>query len=97
MMDEARRRGIKSILKNYLSVWVYLSLKQLLCVIRVLKIYYVLDQEKYSATYRTEWFNWDSSSKIEMIFKDVVHYVDQEDKRTDFLDKNFLTSSFGST
>ena len=31
-----------------------------------------------------------------MIFKDVVHYVDQEDKRTDFLDRIF-TSSLRST
>lgn len=30
-----------------------------------------------------------------MIFKDVVHYVDQEDKRTDFLDRIFLHPVLG--
>jgi len=33
--------------------------------------------------------------KIDMIFKDVVHYVDQEDKRTDFLDRIFLHPVLG--
>ena len=28
MMDEARRRGIRLILKSYLNVWAYQSLKQ---------------------------------------------------------------------
>ena len=30
-----------------------------------------------------------------MIFKDVVHYVDQGDKRTDFLDRIFLHPVLG--
>ena len=33
--------------------------------------------------------------KIETIFRDVVNFVDQEDKRTDFLDKIFLHPVLG--
>lgn len=51
-------------------------------------VLHALDQEKYSVP-QTELSGLTGTphQKIDMIFKDVVHYVDQEDKRTDFLDR----------
>ena len=55
-----------------------------------------LDKNKFSAP-QTELsgLNGDHHHQIASILKDVVNYADQEDKRTDFLDKIFLHPVLG--
>ena len=57
---------------------------------------HALDQEKYTVP-QTELSGLKGGhhQKIETIFRDVVNFVDQEDKRTDFLDKIFLHPVLG--
>jgi len=55
-----------------------------------------LDKNKFSAP-QTELsgLSGDHHHQITSILKDVVNYADQEDKRTDFLDKIFLHPVLG--
>lgn len=97
MMDEARRRGIQintQKLSQRLGVPVVETVAVRSAGIENLR--HALDQEKYAIP-QTELsgLTGEHHQKIEVIFKDVVSFVDQEDKRTDFLDKIFLHPVLG--
>lgn len=97
MMDEARRRGIQ-INTQKLSQRLGVPVVETVAVRNagIENLLHALDQEKYSVP-QTELSGLTGThhQKIDMIFKDVVHYVDQEDKRTDFLDRIFLHPVLG--
>ncbi|ENV80493.1 ferrous iron transporter B [Acinetobacter ursingii] len=97
MMDEARRRGIQvnaQKLSERLGVPVVETVAVRNAGVEMLKT--ALDQNKFSVPH-TELSGLKGShhQKIETILNDVVHYVDQEDKRSDFLDKIFLHPVLG--
>ncbi|MBK0064709.1 MULTISPECIES: ferrous iron transporter B [unclassified Acinetobacter] len=97
MMDEARRRGIQvnaQKLSERLGVPVVETVAVRNAGVETLKI--ALDQNKFSVPH-TELSGLKGShhQKIETILNDVVHYVEQEDKRSDFLDKIFLHPVLG--
>lgn len=97
MMDEARRRGIQvnaQKLSERLGVPVVETVAVRNAGVETLKT--ALDQNKFSVPH-TELSGLKGShhQKIETILNDVVHYVDQEDKRSDFLDKIFLHPVLG--
>ena len=97
MMDEARRRGIQvnvQKLSERLGVPVVETVAVRNAGIENLKT--ALDQNKFSVP-RTELSGLKGThhQKIEMILNDVVNYADQEDKRSDFLDKIFLHPVLG--
>ena len=96
MMDEARRRGIRSIPK--LSERLGVPVVETVAVRNtgIENLLRALDQEKYTVP-QTELSGLKGGhhQKIETIFRDVVNFVDQEDKRTDFLDKIFLHPVLG--
>ncbi|CAM4437211.1 ferrous iron transporter B [Acinetobacter dispersus] len=97
MMDEARRRGIQ-INTQKLSERLGVPVVETVAVRNsgIENLLHALDQEKYTVP-QTELsgLKGDHHQKIEVIFKDVVNFVDQEDKRTDFLDKIFLHPILG--
>lgn len=97
MMDEARRRGMQ-INTQKLSERLGVAVVETVAVRRsgVENLMNALDQGKYAIP-ETEMtgLSGDSHHKVESILKDVVNFVDQEDKRTDFLDKIFLHPVLG--
>ena len=97
MMDEARRRGMQintQKLSERLGVPVVETVAVRSSGIENLKN--ALDQGKYSVP-QTELsgLKGDSHQRVENILNDVVNFVDQEDKRTDFLDQIFLHPVLG--
>mgnify|MGYP001159194555 CR=1 FL=1 len=97
MMDEARRRGMQintQKLSERLGVPVVETVAVRNSGIENLKN--ALEQGKFSAP-QTELSGLSGAShqQVATILKDVVNYVDQEDKRTDFLDKIFLHPVLG--
>lgn len=97
MMDEARRRGMQintQKLSERLGVPVVETVAVRTSGIENLKN--ALDKNKFSAP-QTELsgLSGDHHHQIASILKDVVNYADQEDKRTDFLDKIFLHPILG--
>ncbi|TQR67699.1 ferrous iron transporter B [Acinetobacter sp. RF14B] len=97
MMDEARRRGMQintQKLSERLGVPVVETVAVRNSGIENLKN--ALEQGKFS-TPQTELSGLSGAShqQVATILKDVVNYVDQEDKRTDFLDKIFLHPVLG--
>lgn len=97
MMDEARRRGMQintQKLSERLGVPVVETVAVRNSGIENLKN--ALDQGKYSVP-QTELsgLKGNSHQRVESILNDVVNFVDQEDKRTDFLDKIFLHPVLG--
>ncbi len=97
MMDEARRRGMQintQKLSDRLGVPVVETVAVRTSGIENLKN--ALDKNKFSAP-QTELsgLSGDHHHQITSILKDVVNYADQEDKRTDFLDKIFLHPVLG--
>lgn len=97
MMDEARRRGMQintQKLSERLGVPVVETVAVRISGIENLKN--ALDKNKFSAP-QTELsgLSGDHHHQIASILKDVVNYADQEDKRTDFLDKIFLHPVLG--
>lgn len=97
MMDEARRRGMQintQKLSERLGVPVVETVAVRTSGIENLKN--ALDKNKFSAP-KTELsgLSGDHHHQITSILKDVVNYADQEDKRTDFLDKIFLHPVLG--
>ena len=97
MMDEARRRGIQ-INTQKLSERLGVPVVETVAVRNtgIENLLHALDQEKYTVP-QTELSGLKGGhhQKIETIFRDVVNFVDQEDKRTDFLDKIFLHPVLG--
>ena len=97
MMDEARRRGMQ-INTQKLSERLGIPVVETVAVRNagIENLMNALDQGKYS-TPHTELSGLSGSShnKIETILHDVVHSVEQEDKRSDFLDKIFLHPVLG--
>ncbi|MEQ1367752.1 ferrous iron transporter B [Acinetobacter schindleri] len=97
MMDEARRRGMQ-INTQKLSERLGVPVAETVAVRKsgVDNLMNALDQGKYAIP-ETEMtgLSGDSHHKVESILKDVVNFVDQEDKRTDFLDKIFLHPVLG--
>lgn len=97
MMDEARRRGIQ-INTQKLSQRLGVTVVETVAVRNsgIENLLHALDQGKYTVP-QTELsgLTGEHHQKIETIFKDVVNFVDQEDKRTDFLDKIFLHPVLG--
>ncbi|MFV5405253.1 ferrous iron transporter B [Acinetobacter pecorum] len=97
MMDEARRRGMQintQKLSERLGVPVVETVAVRNSGIENLKN--ALDQGKYSVP-QTELsgLKGNSHQRVENILNDVVNFVDQEDKRTDFLDRIFLHPVMG--
>jgi len=97
MMDEARRRGMQintQKLSERLGVPVVETVAVRTSGVENLKN--ALDKNKFSAP-QTELsgLSGDHHHQIVSILKDVVNYADQEDKRTDFLDKIFLHPVLG--
>ncbi|MFX2255274.1 ferrous iron transporter B [Acinetobacter variabilis] len=97
MMDEARRRGMQintQKLSERLGVPVVETVAVRTSGIENLKN--ALDKNKFSAP-QTELsgLSGDYHHQIASILKDVVNYADQEDKRTEFLDKIFLHPVLG--
>ncbi|MFW2162116.1 ferrous iron transporter B [Acinetobacter beijerinckii] len=97
MMDEARRRGIQ-INTQKLSERLGVQVVETVAVRNsgIENLLHALDQGKYTVP-QTELsgLTGEHHQKIEVIFKDVVNFIDQEDKRTDFLDKIFLHPVLG--
>ncbi|MFH7765547.1 ferrous iron transporter B [Acinetobacter sp. BSP-28] len=97
MMDEARRRGMQ-INTQKLSERLGIPVVETVAVRNsgIENLMNALDQGKYS-TPHTELSGLSGSThyKIETILHDVVHSVEQEDKRSDFLDKIFLHPVLG--
>ena len=97
MMDEARRRGIQ-INTQKLSERLGVPVVETVAVRNsgIENLLHALDQEKYAVPHtELSGLTGEHHQKIQVIFKDVVHFVDQEDKRTDFLDKIFLHPILG--
>ena len=97
MMDEARRRGIQ-INTQKLSERLGVPVVETVAVRNsgIENLLHALDQEKYAVPHtELSGLTGEHHQKIQVIFKDVVHFVDQEDKRTDFLDKIFLHPVLG--
>lgn len=97
MMDEARRRGMQ-INTQKLSQRLGIPVVETVAVRNsgIENLMNALDQGKYAMP-QTEMtgLSGDSHHKIESILKDVVNFVDHEDKRTDFLDRIFLHPVLG--
>jgi len=97
MMDEARRRGIQ-INTQKLSERLGVPVVETVAVRNsgIENLLHALDQEKYAVPHtELSGLTGEHHQKIQVIFKDVVNFVDQEDKRTDFLDKIFLHPVLG--
>ncbi|ALH94578.1 ferrous iron transporter B [Acinetobacter equi] len=97
MMDEARRRGMQ-INTQKLSERLGIPVVETVAVRNsgIEGLLQALDEQKYTVP-RTEMtgLTGDHHHKIATILNDVVIYVDQEDKRTDFFDKIFLHPVLG--
>ena len=99
MMDEARRRGMQ-INTQKLSQRLGVPVAETVAVRNsgIANLMDALDQEKFK-TVDTELsdviLSGTNHEKIDQILKDVVNFVDHEDKRTDFLDKIFLHPVLG--
>ncbi|MEG0343888.1 MAG: ferrous iron transporter B [Acinetobacter sp.] len=99
MMDEARRRGMQ-INTQKLSQRLGVPIVETVAVRNagIENLMAALDNEKFK-TPDTELSDVNLSGsnheKIDQILKDVVVFVDHEDKRTDFLDKIFLHPVLG--
>ena len=97
MMDEARRRGMQ-INTQKLSERLGIPVVETVAVRHsgIENLMNALDQGKYSIPHtERSGLNGDNHHKITTILHDVVHSVDQEDKRSDFLDKIFLHPVLG--
>ena len=97
MMDEARRRGMQ-INTQKLSQRLGVPVVETVAVrdAGISNLMQALDDGKYAVP-QTELsgLTGDHHHKIATILNDVVHSVDHEDKRSDFLDKIFLHPVFG--
>lgn len=97
MMDEARRRGMQ-INTQKLSERLGIPVVETVAVRNagIESLMSALDQEKFAAPHtELSGLTGDNHQKIDTILNDVVHFVDQEDKRSDFLDKIFLHPVLG--
>src|SRR5574344_19165 len=97
MMDEARRRGMQ-INTQKLSERLGVPVVETVAVrdSGIQNLMHALDQGKFTVP-QTELTGLTGSQhqRIQTILHDVVHFVDQEDTRSDFLDKIFLHPVFG--
>ncbi|RKG33505.1 ferrous iron transporter B [Acinetobacter tianfuensis] len=97
MMDEARRRGMQ-INTQKLSERLGIPVVETVAVRQsgIENLMNALDQGKYAAP-NTELTGLKGSDheKIEAIVKDTVHFIEQDDKRSVFLDKIFLHPVLG--
>ena len=99
MMDEARRRGMQ-INTQKLSQRLGVPVIETVAVRNagIENLMNALDQKKFRIS-DTELsdvhLSGTNHEKVEQILRDVVHSVDEEDKRTDFLDKIFLHPVLG--
>lgn len=92
MMDEARRRGMQ-INTQKLSERLGIPVVETVAVRNsgIENLMNALDQAKYSTPHtELSGLKGDNHQKIATILSDVVQSIDQEDKRSDFLDKIFL-------
>ncbi|NNG81573.1 ferrous iron transporter B [Acinetobacter sp. ANC 5378] len=97
MMDEARRRGMQ-INTQKLSERLGIPVVETVAVRNsgIENLMNALDQGKYSIPHtELSGLTGDNHHKITTILHDVVYSVEQEDKRSDFLDKIFLHPVFG--
>ena len=97
MMDEARRRGMQ-INTQKLSERLGIPVVETVAVRNsgIENLMNALDQGKYSIPHtELSGLSGDNHQKVTTILHDVVHSVEQEDKRSDFLDKIFLHPVFG--
>lgn len=97
MMDEARRRGMQ-INTQKLSERLGVPVVETVAVRRsgIENLMNALDQGKYTLPHtELTGLKGDAHQKVETLLNDVVQYVDQEDKRSDFLDKVFLHPVLG--
>ncbi|WP_168382489.1 ferrous iron transporter B [Acinetobacter indicus] len=97
MMDEARRRGMQ-INTQKLSERLGVPVVETVAVRRsgIENLMNALDQGKYALPHtELTGLKGDVHQKVETLLNDVVQYVDQEDKRSDFLDKVFLHPVLG--
>ena len=97
MMDEARRRGMQ-VNTQKLSERLGIPVVETVAVRNagIESLMSALDQEKFAAPHtELSGLTGDTHQKIDTILNDVVHFVDHEDKRSDFLDKIFLHPVLG--
>ena len=97
MMDEARRRGMQ-INTQKLSERLGVPVVETVAVRRsgIENLMNALDQGKYALPHtELTGLKGDAHQKVETLLNDVVQYVDQEDKRSDFLAKVFLHPVLG--
>jgi len=97
MMDEARRRGMQ-INTQKLSERLGIPVVETVAVRNsgIENLMNALDQGKYAAPHtELNGLTGDNHQKIAALLHDVVHFADQEDKRSDFLDKIFLHPVLG--
>ena len=97
MMDEARRRGMQ-INTQKLSQRLGIPVVETVAVrdAGIENLMSALDQGKYAVPHtELSGLTGDNHQKIATILNDVVHSVDHEDKRSDFLDKIFLHPVLG--
>lgn len=97
MMDEARRRGMQ-INTQKLSERLGIPVVETVAVRNsgIENLMSALDQAKYSTPHtELSGLKGNNHHKIETILHDVVNSVDEEDKRSDFLDKIFLHPVLG--
>ncbi|MCW8040237.1 MULTISPECIES: ferrous iron transporter B [Acinetobacter] len=97
MMDEARRRGMQ-VNTQKLSERLGIPVVETVAVRNagIESLMSALDQEKFAAPHtELSGLTGDAHQKIDTILNDVVHFVDHEDKRSDFLDKIFLHPVLG--
>ncbi len=97
MMDEARRRGIQINVQK-LSERLGIPVVETVAVRKsgIANLMNALDQSKYAVA-RTELsgLKGDEHQKVEQIVQDAVTYLEQDDQRSDFLDKIFLHPVLG--
>jgi ferrous iron transport protein B len=98
MMDEARRRGMQ-INTQKLSERLGVPIVETVAVRNsgIESLLSALEQGKYAVPYTelTGLKGGTAHEKVENLLHDAVQYVDEEDKRTDFLDKIFLHPVLG--
>ena len=97
MMDEARRRGMQ-VNTQKLSERLGIPVVETVAVRNagIESLMSALDQEKFAVPHtELSGLTGDTHQKIDTILNDVVHFVDHEDKRSDFLDKIFLHPVLG--
>ncbi len=97
MMDEARRRGMQ-INTQKLAERLGIPVVETVAVRNsgIENLMNALDQGKYSIPHtELSGLTGNNHQKVTTILQDVVHSVDQEDKRSDFLDKIFLHPVLG--